>query len=128
MEGLNLLLDLIQPRDWMMKLDLKDIYLQIPIHADHQPIHLRRKTLYVSMSSFWPLSSTIRFSKPLKPVVGFLSQIGLCVIIYVSGQHAIHAYKQVVTDNNGSNDLQTVQFSWADGQYGAILSDTNLDT
>ena len=38
MEGLHLLPDLIQHRDWMMKLDLKDAYLQILIHPDHQPL------------------------------------------------------------------------------------------
>ena len=33
MEGLYLLL---QARDWMIKLDLKDAYLQVPIHPEHQ--------------------------------------------------------------------------------------------
>ena len=36
MEGLHLLLDLIQAGHWMVKLNLKDAYLQIPIHPDHQ--------------------------------------------------------------------------------------------
>ena len=36
MEDLHLLPDLIQAGDWMVKLDLKDAYLQIPIHLDHQ--------------------------------------------------------------------------------------------
>jgi len=36
MEGLHLLPDLIQLADWMVKLDLKDAYLQVPIHKDHQ--------------------------------------------------------------------------------------------
>ena len=36
MEGLYLLPDLLQPQDWMVKLDLKDAYLQILIHPDHQ--------------------------------------------------------------------------------------------
>ena len=36
MEGLHLLPDLLQPKDWMAKLDLKDAYLQVPIHQSHQ--------------------------------------------------------------------------------------------
>lgn len=37
MEGLHTLPDSIQSQDWMVKLDLKDIYLQALIHQDHQP-------------------------------------------------------------------------------------------
>ena len=36
MEGLHVLPDLIQQEDWMIKLDLKDAYLQVPIHTEHQ--------------------------------------------------------------------------------------------
>jgi len=36
MEGLYLLSDLLQPQDWMVKTDLKDAYLKIPIHSDYQ--------------------------------------------------------------------------------------------
>jgi len=34
MEGLHILPDLIQAGNWMIKLDLKDAYLQIPIHQE----------------------------------------------------------------------------------------------
>ena len=36
LEGLHTLPDLIQPQDWMIKLDLKDAYLQIPIFQEQQ--------------------------------------------------------------------------------------------
>ena len=36
MEGLHLLPDLLQPQDRMVKMDLKDAYLQVPIHPDYQ--------------------------------------------------------------------------------------------
>jgi len=36
MECLHLLPDLLQPQDWIVKIDLKDSYLQIPIHPDYQ--------------------------------------------------------------------------------------------
>ena len=38
MEGLHLLPDLLQPGDWMTKMDLKDAYLQVPIHSSHQTL------------------------------------------------------------------------------------------
>ena len=36
MEGLHILPDLIQAQDWMIKMDLKDAYLQVPIHREDQ--------------------------------------------------------------------------------------------
>ena len=36
MEGPHLLVDLLQSQDWMVKVDLKDAYLQVPIHSDYQ--------------------------------------------------------------------------------------------
>ena len=38
--------DLIQPGDWMIKLVLKDAYLQVPIHPDHQ--YLSGTTFFTS--------------------------------------------------------------------------------
>ena len=32
----GLLTNLLQPQEWMVKMELKDAYLQIPIHPDHQ--------------------------------------------------------------------------------------------
>ena len=57
MEGHYLLPDLLQPQDWMVKLDLKDAYLQIPIHPDHQN-PLTFEDLHVSMPTIWSISST----------------------------------------------------------------------
>jgi len=35
MEGLHLLPDLLQPGNWMAKMDLKNAYAQVSIHPDH---------------------------------------------------------------------------------------------
>jgi len=33
MEGLFLIKELLSPNDWMLKIDLKDAYFSVPIHA-----------------------------------------------------------------------------------------------
>ena len=38
MAGLHLLPDLLQSVDWMVKMDLKDAYLQVPINPSNQPL------------------------------------------------------------------------------------------
>ena len=52
-KGLNLLPDLIQPGHWMIKLDLKDASLQVPIHPDHPGIRVEQPLLLVQMSPIW---------------------------------------------------------------------------
>jgi len=86
MEGLHLLPDLIQLTDWMVKLDLRDAYLQVPIHKDHQCLlqfqwHGR---IYQFVCLPFGLTSAPRvFSKILKPVVGLLRQMGIRLVIYL---------------------------------------------
>ena len=36
MEGIHLLRDLLQPQDWLGKIDLKDAYYVIPVWKDHR--------------------------------------------------------------------------------------------
>ena len=61
MEGLHLLPDLLQSGDWMVKMDLKDAYLQVPINPCHQPLlsfQWKEKVLYVHVPTLRPLCST----------------------------------------------------------------------
>ena len=96
MEGLHLVPDLLQQRDWMVKMDLKDGYLQIPIHPDHQHLlqfiwgqkHFKFQFLPFSLSS-----APRVFTKLLKPVVGFLRQIGLRLIVYLDDMLFMHTNK-----------------------------------
>ena len=93
MEGLHLLPDFIQSQDWLVKMDLKDAYLQVPIHPDYQ--HLLSFQWEGKMYKFQYLSFGLSaaprvFTKLLKPVVGFLRQNGCRLIIYLDDTLLMH--------------------------------------
>ena len=93
MEGLHLLQDLLQPQDWMIKMDLKDAYLQIPIHPDHQHLltfQWEEKTYMFQCLPFGLSAAPRVFTKLLKPLVGFLRQIGCRLIIYLDDMLMLH--------------------------------------
>jgi len=93
MEGLHTLPDLIQQKDWMIKLDLKDAYLQIPIHTDHQHLlqfHWEGKIYQFQCLPFGLTSAPRVFSKVMKPVVGALRHMGIRLIIYLDDLLILH--------------------------------------
>ena len=72
MEGLHLFPDLTQRGDWIIILDLKDAYLQVPIHEAHHCFlqFVREGKQYKFQCLPFGLSSAQRvFTKLLKPVV-----------------------------------------------------------
>ena len=86
MEGLHTLPDLIQPGDWLIKLDLKDAYLQVSIHAEHQQllqIQWGPRTYQFQCLPFGLTSAPQVFSKIMKPVVGALQHMGIRLVIYL---------------------------------------------
>ena len=96
MEGLHLLPDLLQSGDWMVKMDLKDAYLQVPINQCHQPLLSFQWEGKYYMFTCLPfgLSAAPRvFTKLLKPVVGFLRQVGCSLIIYLDDLLILHQDK-----------------------------------
>jgi len=103
MEGLHLLPDLLQPQDWMVKMDLKDTYLQIPIHPDYQNLHTfqwEEKTYKFQYLPFGLSTAPRVFTKLLKLVVGFLRQINCRLIIYLDDillMHQERAYLEQIT-------------------------------
>lgn len=86
MEGIHLLRDLLQPHDWLGKIDLKDAYFVVPIWVNHQK-YLRfvwRGTLMEFACLPFGLASAPRiFTKLMKPVVSLLRRSGVRLIIYL---------------------------------------------
>jgi len=93
MEGLHLLPDLLQSQDWLVKMDLKDAYLQVPVHPDYQHLlsfQWEGKTYKFQCLPFGLSAAPRVFTKLLKPVVGFLRQNGCRLIIYLDDILLMH--------------------------------------
>ncbi|KAM4705063.1 LOW QUALITY PROTEIN: uncharacterized protein WCC33_009911 [Rhinophrynus dorsalis] len=86
MEGIHLLRDLLLPADWLMKIDLKDAYLTVPMDPSSQ-VFLRflwqGQTWQFSCLPFGLSSAPWCFTKLLKPVIFFLRSRGVRLIIYL---------------------------------------------
>ena len=86
MESVRTVKAIIQKGDWLLKLDLKDAYLSVPIHADHQK-YLRfrweNRTWQFRTLPFGLSSAPQTFTKLLKPVVSTLRRLGVRIILYL---------------------------------------------
>ncbi|XP_056388255.1 uncharacterized protein LOC130283090 [Hyla sarda] len=86
MEGIHSLRDLLLPGDWLVKVDLKDAYLTVPIHPESQQFlrFLWRGRLWQFTCLPFGLSSAPWcFTKLMKPVVAALRSRGVRLIIYL---------------------------------------------
>jgi len=86
MEGIHMLKDLLQPGDWMTKIDLKDAYFAIPVSpSDRKFLKFQWQgvTYRFNCLPFGLSSAPWVFTKTTKPVVTFLRSIGLRIIIYI---------------------------------------------
>ena len=90
MESVRSVKNLVQPGDWLIKLDLKDAYLAVPIAPQHyhflqfqwQGVRWQFKVLPFGLSS-----APYTFTKIMKPVVACLRRLG-GQIHPLSGRHA----------------------------------------
>ena len=86
MESISILKDILQERDFIVKLGLKDAYLTVPIHKDHQCfLQFRWENRFFQFVAlpFGLSSAPWIFTKILKPVVVFLRRRGIRLIIYL---------------------------------------------
>ena len=86
MEVIHMLRDLLKQNDYLVKIDLKDAYLTVPIWKDHQKYlrFLWKGTLHEFACLPFGLATAPRvFTKLIKPVVAALRQRGVRLIIYL---------------------------------------------
>ncbi|XP_028411552.1 uncharacterized protein LOC114534197 [Dendronephthya gigantea] len=86
MEGIHMLRDLLKRDDYLIKIDLKDAYLTVPICKAHQKFlrFLWKGTLLEFACLPFGLATAPRvFTKLMKPVVAALRQRGIRLVIYL---------------------------------------------
>ena len=91
-EGLHLLPDIIQSVYWMVKLDLKDAYLQVPIHQSLLQFQWQGN-LPVCMSPLRINISTQGVYKDNETSSGLLRQMGIRLVIYLDDLLIMHHSK-----------------------------------
>ena len=78
--------ELVRPQDWLVKVDLKDAYFWVPIHLDHHrylQLHWQDQTYQFCCLPFGLYCALRVFTKLMKPVVAFLRERGMRLIIYL---------------------------------------------
>lgn len=86
MEGVSSIKHVVRHNDWMAKLDLKDAYFTIPIHSEDQSFlqfKWENTPFQFICLPFGLSSAPWVFTKLLKPVVAYLRQQGIRLIIYL---------------------------------------------
>ena len=86
MESIRTVKGLMQRGDWLVKLDLKDAYLTVPIHSSHQKylrFQWQGQTWEFKVLPFGLSSAPYTFSKLMKPVVSTLRKLGIRSILYL---------------------------------------------
>ena len=86
MEDLKTVADLQRLGDFMCKLDLKDAYFTIPLHARSQKFtrfQFKGKTYQFTCLPFGLTSAPRIFTKVLKPLAGILRKMCIRIIIYL---------------------------------------------
>lgn len=86
MEGVPALREIIEPNDYLCKVDLKDAYVVIPIHQDSQKYltFMNKGTVYQYTSLAFGLSIAPRiFSKIMRYALELLRAKGIRLIYYL---------------------------------------------
>ena len=86
MESLKTAKNIIQKGDWLVKLDLKDAYLTVPMHRDHWKFlrfRWKGRLWQFKVLPFGLSSAPYTFTKLMKPVISLLRKLGIRVILYL---------------------------------------------
>ena len=86
MERFHMIRNLVKQGDWMVKVDLKDAYFLIPVHQAHQKFlrfQWKGQTYQFHCLPFGLSCAPRVFTKVMKPVVAFLRERDMRLIIYL---------------------------------------------
>ena len=93
MEDLKTVADLQRLGDFMCKLDLKDAYFTIPLHARSQKftrLQFKGKTYQFTCLPFGLTSAPRICTEVLKPIAGILGKMGTWIIVYLDDMLIIY--------------------------------------
>jgi hypothetical protein len=99
MEGLPTLKHLIREGDWMVKIDLKDAYLTVPVNGNfHEYLQFlwAGEVFQFTSLCFGLASAPWAFTKLLKPVVALLRTLGFRVVIYLDDLMIVNQCKSEI--------------------------------
>lgn len=102
MEGIRTLKGLIRRNDWMVKMDMKDAYLAVPIHPPHRRyLRFRWREMLCEFQSlpFGLRSAPYVFTKILKPVIALLRKLGIRCILYLDDMLILAQSKRELLSN-----------------------------
>ncbi len=109
MEGMDSVRHIICPGDWMVKLDLKDAYLSVPVCLEHQPFlcfRLRDICYLFTCLAFGLSPAPPLFTKLLKPVAVALRRAGIRLVIYLDDIIFMNESREgVISDVSTAIDL-----------------------
>ncbi|VDH93156.1 Hypothetical predicted protein [Mytilus galloprovincialis] len=86
MEGIHSVKDLIQKSDWMIKIDLTDAYLTVPVLKQHQKyvqFQWQGKTYQFQVLPFGISVAPLVFTKLIKVPASFLRRLGIRLVVYL---------------------------------------------
>ena len=97
MEDIRSIKDILQPGDYMGKLDLKDAYLAVPMKDQHRKylqFQWRDKLLQFTTLPFGLASAPRVFTKLLRPALAHLRQQGIRCLMYIDDMLVLGASKE----------------------------------
>ena len=97
MESVRTVKGLMQKGDWLVKLDLKDAYLSVPIHPAHQKFlkfQWQGSTWQFQSLPFGLSSAPYVFTKLMKSVVATLRKLGIRLVLYLDDMLVMASSKE----------------------------------